>query len=358
MSEIVREKLEQCQVCGQHNPKPGVKTDKGRFPLPSGPGKHIVMDYTDMGPEQRIRVYRYLLVIVDSISGWVEAIPTKREDAASCVKALMEIQIPRHGFPVVIRTDNITHFKNADLQKVEESFGIKHKFCSVYHPQRQELVERANGLLKMKLPKTMAVTGLTWVDAFPIVLHDLRNTPKAEGLTPLQLHTVRMWESPAGGFTPEDRDLTPPSYTPAYWSALTNALVSVRDYRLQDEKDSQGSSSGSTPDIPGWVHINKHKRTWTEPRWIRPCKVTESTGHAVKVQGGEVWYHLNQCARAVEPDREIIVPVDDWSTEEDDAEPQQKDSQCTISVNHTDPNFSNYTHIVANSLVGGAKQTK
>ena len=43
--------------------------------------------------------YRFLLVMICRYSGWVEAVPTKKEDAASVVKALISEIIPRWGFP-------------------------------------------------------------------------------------------------------------------------------------------------------------------------------------------------------------------------------------------------------------------
>jgi transposase InsO family protein len=43
--------------------------------------------------------YRYLLVLIDTFSGWVEAFPTKRETAQVVAKVLLEEIIPRHGIP-------------------------------------------------------------------------------------------------------------------------------------------------------------------------------------------------------------------------------------------------------------------
>ena len=58
-------------------------------------------------------------------------------------------------------------------------FVIRHKFSAVYHPASQGLVERANTTIKKGLAKVCADTQLTWVEALPIVLFNLRFTPNA-----------------------------------------------------------------------------------------------------------------------------------------------------------------------------------
>ena len=60
----------------------------GKFPVPDAPFKEITIDYTDMGPDNRVEGYRYLLENLLTLTKWVEAIPPRREDAETVVKWL------------------------------------------------------------------------------------------------------------------------------------------------------------------------------------------------------------------------------------------------------------------------------
>ncbi|XP_042070941.1 uncharacterized protein LOC121812529 [Haplochromis burtoni] len=63
LKDMIKEKARSCLICGRHNPKPVIKPEAGKFPIPERPGEEIVIDYTDMidpGPGG----VRYLLVSV------------------------------------------------------------------------------------------------------------------------------------------------------------------------------------------------------------------------------------------------------------------------------------------------------
>ncbi|XP_049328657.1 uncharacterized protein LOC125797840 [Astyanax mexicanus] len=178
--------ISQCQVCHTQNVAKAFKVAPGKFPLPSCHGEHIQIDYTDM--IDQIRKYRYLLVVVDRYSGWVEAIPTFKEDARSVCKMLINHWIPQHGFPRRVHSDNGSHFTSKTLQWVEQALGLRHSYGSVYHPASQGQVERMNQNLKAKLAKIKLTTGMNWLDALPIALISIRSSVnRSTGFSPFEL---------------------------------------------------------------------------------------------------------------------------------------------------------------------------
>ena len=85
-----REIIEQCKVCQQVNAY-AAKGEQGKTPRGEPPGVYWEVDFTEVKPGKY--GYKYLLVFVDTFSGWVEAFPTKQET----VKKILEKNFPRFG---------------------------------------------------------------------------------------------------------------------------------------------------------------------------------------------------------------------------------------------------------------------
>ncbi|XP_030579610.1 uncharacterized protein LOC115776172 [Archocentrus centrarchus] len=264
------------------------------------PREEIVIDYTDM--IDRVRGYRYLLVMVDSITGWPEAYPAKNEDSKIVIKCLINHYIPQHGFPRRVRSDNGTYFKNQDLQAVKAALGLKHKFGAVYHPESQGKVERMNQNLKTKLAKICVQSKIEWVGALPIALLQIRSSlNKVTGFTPFELLTGRQFPGPTAALPGEGQNITNFQYK-AYFDEL-KALVSGFVSQVHDRVT--GGQKGE-PHTAEWVRLKVIKRKWSEPRWTGPHQVVERTSHAVRLKRkGDTWYHWSQCIPAEKPGRTL-----------------------------------------------------
>ena len=66
--------------------RPGKGKHAGLRYRGEGPGQHWEIDFTEVRPGKY--GYRYLLVLVDTFSGWVEAFPTKGETAMIVAKKI------------------------------------------------------------------------------------------------------------------------------------------------------------------------------------------------------------------------------------------------------------------------------
>ncbi len=132
--------------------------------------------------------YKYLLVFVDTFSGWVEAFPTRHETAKVVTKKLLEEIFPRYGVPGTIGSDNGPAFVSQVSQLVARSLGINWKLHCAYRPQSSGQVERMNRTIKETLTKLTLEAGTRdWVQLLPLALYRARNTPGPQGLTPFEI---------------------------------------------------------------------------------------------------------------------------------------------------------------------------
>lgn len=171
-------------ICAQVNAK--------RNQLPQGnrsqgtvPGEFWELDFTEIKPG--LYGYRYLLVFVETVSGWVGAFPTRTETAQIVVKKLITEIIPRFGFPLTLGSDNGQAFTAKLSQLISKALNINWKLRCMYHPQSSGKVERMNRTLKETLSKLTLETGGNWVDLLPFALLRARCTPYREKFTPYEI---------------------------------------------------------------------------------------------------------------------------------------------------------------------------
>ena len=78
---------------------------------------------------------KYILVVIDYVSKWVEAVATPKNDAKTVVKFLKKNIFSRFGVLKVLISDGGSHFCNIQLQKVLRHYSVTHKVASPYHSQ-------------------------------------------------------------------------------------------------------------------------------------------------------------------------------------------------------------------------------
>ena len=66
------------------------------------------IDY--MGPFVKSQGCEYILVVIDYVSKWVEAMPCRAADAKHARKMFHEIIFPRFGTPRMVISDGGSHF--------------------------------------------------------------------------------------------------------------------------------------------------------------------------------------------------------------------------------------------------------
>ena len=108
-----------------------------------------------MGPFPSSHGNKYILVVVDYVSYWVEATSSPTNDAAVVVKLFKSIIFPRFGVPRVVISDGGSHFINKVVEKLLMKHGVHHRVATPYHPQTSGQVEVSNCQIKEILEKTV-----------------------------------------------------------------------------------------------------------------------------------------------------------------------------------------------------------
>ncbi|WZZ34801.1 hypothetical protein YC2023_018202 [Brassica napus] len=141
-----------------------------------------------MGPFPSSYSNKYILVAVDYVSKWVEAIASPTNDAKVVLKMFKSIIFPRFGIPRVVISDGGSHFINKLFANLLKKNGVKHKVATPYHPQTSGQVEISNREIKSILEKTVGTTRKDWSTKLDDALWAYRTAFKTPlGTTPFNL---------------------------------------------------------------------------------------------------------------------------------------------------------------------------
>ena len=165
-----------CEECASRSPHLHRKAQMQKYRV-GRPMERVAMDI--MGPlPLTTRGNRYILVIGDYFSKWIEAYPMPNQEAKTVADKVTREFIVRYGAPLEIHSDQGRNFESAIMKDVCAILGIHKTRTTAFHPQSDGFIERFNRTLQQMLSLYINDKQTDWDQIVPLVLAAYRATPQ------------------------------------------------------------------------------------------------------------------------------------------------------------------------------------
>jgi hypothetical protein len=101
-----------------------------------------------IGPFPNSEGCEYILVTVDYVSKWIEALPSQVADAMHSKKMFHEVIFLKYRVPRIVIGDGGSHFIDRTFRKALVKVGVDHQITTPYHPQTSGQAETSNKQIK------------------------------------------------------------------------------------------------------------------------------------------------------------------------------------------------------------------
>ncbi len=87
--------------------------------------------------------YKYILVVIDCFTRWVNLHPIKDTTAVECAKRMIH-HVGTFGCPTQVQTDQGSQFESNLMEELFQVIGIHHLVNLAYSKEENAIVERVN----------------------------------------------------------------------------------------------------------------------------------------------------------------------------------------------------------------------
>ena len=142
----------------------------GHFDSPDLPMEFICMDLVGPIHPPSSRGNKYVLTVIDMLTGFTIAVPIKNKNAETICEAYRDNIYCVFGGSSRMLMDNGSEFKNKEMQEVCDTLGLKHIFSPVYTPQSNGRLEGWHRFFKACIAKHIRGGGVEWDELVPLAV--------------------------------------------------------------------------------------------------------------------------------------------------------------------------------------------
>ncbi|KII71821.1 Pro-Pol polyprotein [Thelohanellus kitauei] len=268
---------------------------------------------------QSKRGNRYVILLIDPFTKWVEAFPSPNIDSGTVMNCLKQI-ISRFGVPKRLHTDQGAQYESNTVQTFCIERGINKTRTSAYHPEGNGLAERAIQTFKQKLKMLCSDNPENWDNMVYQVLLAIRSTPsKSTGFSPAELaYNTSLRTNSDADIMPIDHKAKPISDS-QFDQARMNIIKNSKKYKTHYDK----SSVSKVFQNGDKVLLKRPVTSGFEQRYDGPFEIIESRppNYVIETKEGRLLNtHHNRLKLYKETTGEMKQRITNIDDEDDDKE--------------------------------------
>ena len=150
---------------------------------------------------------RYILVVTDYFTRWVEAYPIRDQTAETIAKVLASEWVTRFGCMSELHSDNGTNFVSEIMQSLCKLLGIERSTTCVRRPQSDGVCERFNHTVQNMLSTALTDHIFDWDEVLPFLMMAYRASKhESTGFSPNKMLYGKEIKLPLEAYAPETPD--------------------------------------------------------------------------------------------------------------------------------------------------------